>query len=78
MARWRTAGFIRYMKIPFTLDGPVDDESEPPHRYLSDMLCLPSLAHYEEDIENGIVPSGIQVLEQDGAGIDPYSFLDLP
>ena len=49
-----------------------------PTRYLGEMLCLPNLAHYEQDIESGITPRGIQVLEQDGAGIDPYAFLDLP
>ena len=38
----------------------------------------PNFGHYEGDIENGIVPSGIKVVEQDDAGLAPYSFLDLP
>lgn len=55
-----------------------EDEDGTSFRYLGEILCLPELGHYEEDIENGIVPSGIRVVEQDNAGLDPYSFLDLP
>ncbi len=55
-----------------------EDEDGTPYRYVSEVLCHQSLAHYDEDIDRGIMPSGIKVIEQDGAGIDPYSFLDLP
>ncbi len=55
-----------------------EDEDGTSFRYLGEILCLPELGHYEEDIENGIVPSGIKVVEQDDAGLVPYSFLDLP
>ena len=55
-----------------------EDEDGTPYRYVSEVLCHQSLAHYDEDIDQGIMPSGIKVIEQDGAGIDPYSFLDLP
>lgn len=48
------------------------------YRYVSEVLCHESLAHHDEDIDQGIMPSGIKVIEQDGAGIDPYPFLGLP
>ena len=48
-------------------------------RYISEITCPQSLAHYDsEDITQGRVPSDIKVIDQDEAGIDPYSFLDLP
>ena len=52
-----------------------DDEG---NRYLSSFSCHGSLGEYEESVENGTQPSWIKVVPLEGAGIDPYSFLDLP
>jgi hypothetical protein len=51
-------------------DGTID-------RYVSGVLCHGSLAHYDETLSEGIIPSGVKIVPRDGAGIDPYSFLDL-
>ena len=55
-----------------------EDEDGTSLSYVSEVLCHESLARYGEDIDQGIMPSAIKVVEQDGAGIDPYSFLGLP
>ncbi len=47
-------------------------------RYLGNYLCHGSLGSYEESVENGTQPSWIKVVPLEGAGIDPYSFLNLP
>ena len=52
-----------------------DDEG---NRYLSSFSCHGSLGEYEESVENGTQPSWIKVVPLEGAGIDPYSFLNLP
>ena len=52
-----------------------DDEG---NRYLSSFSCHGSLGAYEESVENGTQPSWIKVVPLEGAGIDPYSFLNLP
>ena len=48
------------------------------NRYLSSFSCHGSLGEYEESVEDGTQPSWIKVVPLEGAGIDPYSFLDLP
>ena len=47
-------------------------------RYLSHYMCHGSLGSYEDSVENGTQPSWIKVVAYEEAGIDPYSFLDLP
>ena len=53
------------------------DATGTPYRYLREALCLPELVQHEDAIEAGVIPSGVKVIEQDKAGIDPYVFLDL-
>ena len=53
------------------------DATETPHRYLHEALCLPELVQHEDAIEAGVIPSGVKVIEQEDAGIDPYAFLGL-
>ena len=53
------------------------DATGTPYRYLREALCLPELVQHEDAIEAGVIPSGVKVIEQDEAGIDPYVFLGL-
>ena len=53
------------------------DAAGTPYRYLREALCLPELVQHEDAIEAGVIPSGVKVIEQDEAGIDPYVFLGL-
>ena len=46
-------------------------------RYLHEVLCVPQLVQYEGDIEKGVIPRGVRVIDQADAGIDPYLFLGL-
>lgn len=53
------------------------DAAEMLHRYLHEALCLLELVQHEDVIEVGVIPSGVKVIEQEDAGIDPYVFLGL-
>ena len=69
------AGVIPHYNDTVYVEWQTDDDG---NRYLSKFSCHGDLAEYEESVENGTQPSWIKVVSLEGAGIDPYSFLDLP
>ena len=56
----------------------VENEDGTIERYISHFRSHGSLGQYENDFRAGYGPSWIKVRSFDGAGIDPYSFLNLP
>ena len=67
---WKDTVYVEWEELELE-----DGTTEP---YLSSFLCHGSLGSYEESVENGTHPSWIKVVAYDDAGVDPYSFLDLP
>ena len=68
-------GVIPHYDDTVYVEWQTDDEG---NRYLSKFSCHGDLGQYEESVENGTQPSWVKVVPLEGAGIDPYSFLDLP
>ena len=68
-------GVIPLYEDTVYVEWQTDDEG---NRYLSSFSCHGSLGEYEESVEDGTQPSWIKVVPLEGAGINPYSFLDLP
>ena len=67
---WKDTVYVRWSELEFE-DGTTE-------RYLGSYLCHGSLGSYEDSVENGTQPSWIKVVLEEEAGVDPYSFLDLP
>ena len=67
---WKDTVYVEWAELELE-DGTTD-------RYLSHYMCHGSLGSYEDSVENGTQPSWIKVVAYEEAGIDPYSFLDLP
>ena len=67
---WKDTVYVRWSELELE-DGTTE-------RYLGSYLCHGSLGSYEESVENGTQPSWIKVVLEEEAGVDPYSFLDLP
>ena len=68
-------GVIPHYDDTVYVEWQTDDEG---NRYLSKFSCHGDLGQYEESVENGTQPRWVKVVPLEGAGIDPYSFLDLP
>lgn len=60
--KWKTAEYD---------DGTVD-------RYISTVICHADLSDYQDSVQEGTQPSWLKVVDYEGGGIDPYSFLNLP
>lgn len=67
---WKDTVYVRWSELELE-DGTTE-------RYLGSYLCHGSLGAYEESVENGTQPSWIKIVLEAEAGVDPYSFLDLP
>ncbi len=53
------------------------DEDGTPVPYITELLSSGSMARYEDDFDNGIIPPGITVIPYAEGGIEPYTFLNL-